>query len=98
MNHIEQAIALVEKEIKNTNASCVIYSDNGPDESTLGGTRDGFLSVVNVLLKLVSEFDSTNKNEHWDDQIKNNMLTIPSLHEPYIIGTEIFKEHTRLVA
>ncbi len=97
MNRIDEAISLIEAEITKRGASCIIYSDTGPDESTMGGTRDGYLNVIRILLKLIADFDDRGHSELWDDQIKRNMLGLPSFNETWVVGTQVFRDHSALI-
>jgi len=97
MNRIKQAISLIESEIEKRKASCAIYTDTQPPESTIGGTRDGYLNLIRSLLQLVADSDASDRTVHWGDQIKSNMLMLPS-DDTFLVGAEVFREHSELIA
>ena len=97
MGRIEEALRLVELEIKKHTAVCVICNEGFPDESTLLGTRDGYLNMIRSLLILVAEFDKSRRDDCWDDRIKNNMLQLPRSDDTWLVGTGIVNDHAALL-
>ena len=93
--NLEKAIAVLEAEIGERKGSLAIHG-NHPDESTISGTREGFLELAKAMLCLVAEFDDAGKDAHWDDQIKHCLLSMPTW-DLALVGAEVFDSHSRFI-
>lgn len=96
------AIRLIEQEVAVKRARCVIADEGCPDESSLLGTRDGFLNLVLALLRFVAEADAggcqvAEESCAWDDRLKATMYQLPT-HSAWLVGASLFKSHTEFMA
>lgn len=58
MAELVEVIRLLEREVAVERACCVIADDGCPDESSLLGTRDGYLNLALALLRFVADVDA----------------------------------------
>jgi hypothetical protein len=98
---IEAAIDLIEREIAVKRACCVIFDEGCPDESSLMGTRDGYLNLALTLLKLVVDSDRGGCRDvapdcAWDDRIKDVMYQLPT-HSAWLVGAYLFQSHAEFM-
>jgi hypothetical protein len=103
MGTIDNILNLLNKEIKNNKALCVLPSDNGNrDETSLLGTRDGILKFAYSLISTINKMDLNdleyikNIDANWDDDIKKVFLHLPT-NDTLLIGMYIFKDHSLLL-
>jgi hypothetical protein len=104
MTRLHQAIRLIEQEVAVRRARCVI-ADEGPgtrDESSLLGTRDGYLNLALALLGFVADAEAggcrgEGQDYAWDDRVKGAMYQLPTL-SAWLVGAYLFRDHTELMA
>jgi hypothetical protein len=87
MSQLVEAIRLIQQQITVRRARCVIADDGCPDESSLLGTRDGYLNLALALLAFVADADEgkcwqtgdrwPSVGHHWDGRIKNALYQLP---------------------
>src|SRR5262245_43475711 len=99
---LPDAIQLIETQVAVKRARCVIVDDGGPIESSLFGTRDGYLNLALALLRFVADVDagncwSTEECCHWDDRIKDAMYQLPT-YIAWLVGSFLFKDHAGYLA
>jgi hypothetical protein len=75
MSALAEAIHLIEQDVLVKRARCVIADEGWPGESSLLGTRDGYLNLALALLRFVTEADAggcrdAEEGYAWDDRIK----------------------------
>ncbi|WP_309383037.1 hypothetical protein [Cerasicoccus frondis] len=87
---LQQALELLESSITDDSASCVIASEH-TDESTLLGTKDGYLNLISALLRQVV------RETEWSDELKKNMYQLPS-HDAWIVGCELHNTKDEMLA
>ncbi len=80
---LEDAIQAVARQVASPRARCLIVNEGAPDESSLMGTRDGYLNLALAILRFVADADAgrceTDGQGHvWDDRIKSVMYQSPS--------------------
>ena len=102
MSRLTEAIRLIDDEIVVKKARCVIADEGNPDESTLLGTRDGYLNLAIAVLRFVAAVDAggcrdINPAYAWDDRIKAAMYQLPT-HAACIVGTCLFQNHAEFLA
>jgi hypothetical protein len=102
MSRLQDAIRLIEQEVALKRARCVIADEGCPDESSLLGTRDGYLNLVLALLRFVADADTGNcqvaeEGCAWDDRLKTALYQLPT-HSAWLVGAYLFKSHTEFMA
>jgi hypothetical protein len=108
MSGLAEAIRLVEREVAVRNARCVIADEGCPDESSLLGTRDGYLNLALALLEFVAEVDAGGCREveedrawevgcAWDDRIKAALYRLPT-GSGWLVGAYLFRDHAEFMA
>jgi hypothetical protein len=108
MNTLPEIIKAVREIVEKPNARCVILSSDGVFESSLMGTRDGYLNLALALLQIVAagdgqsteptEIDRLNdENAYWSDDLKNALNQLPGSHA-YIVGSYLFDDHQSFLA
>jgi hypothetical protein len=102
MSALAEAIRLIEQEIVVKRARCVIADEGWPGESSLLGTRDGYLNLALALLRYVAEADAGGcrdaKGEYaWDDRIKTALYQLPT-NSAWLVGTFLFRNHAEFMA
>lgn len=100
MSELNDAIRLIEGQITSARARCVIADDGFPPESSLMGTRDGYLRLAKVLLQFVADADdgraTTDDGYAVDDRIKGVMHSLP-LMSAWIVSCSLFKSHDEFI-
>ena len=101
-SRLVDAIDLIEQETVVKGVRCVIADEGCPDESSLLGTRDGYLNLVLALLRFVSEADKgdchfADDGFPWDDRLKTALYQLPT-HSAWLVGASLFKNHTEFMA
>jgi hypothetical protein len=76
MSDLSEAIRLIEGQVVANRARCTIADDGCPDESSLFGTRDGYLNLALALLKFVVAAEEgrcfiADDDHVWEDGIKS---------------------------
>jgi hypothetical protein len=102
MSDIADAIHHIERQIALPKARCVIADEGFPDESSLMGTRDGYLNMVLALLRLVAAFDAGRRHNSdegfaWDDGIREAMYQLPT-NSAWLVGAYLFQSHEEYMA
>lgn len=90
----EQIIQFLEAQIDREKAACVIVAEASVDDSSLLGTRDGYLHLIVAFLRLIQGADSgtlepTELGGYWDDSFKDTMLQLPGF-DAWLVGTYLF--------
>jgi hypothetical protein len=101
-SRLVEAIRLLDQEVALKRARCVIADEGYPDESSLLGTRDGYLNLVLALLRFVAEADNggcqdTEEGCAWDDRLKATLYQLPT-HSAWLVGASLFKSHAEFMA
>jgi hypothetical protein len=96
MSGLTEAIRLIESQVAIRKARCVIADEGFPDESSLLGTRDGYLNMVLALLTFVAESDAAGSD--WDEGIKDTLYQLPTRNGTFIVGAYLFKSHGDFMA
>jgi hypothetical protein len=101
MDGVAEAIRLVERQVAVHGARCVIVDDGCPDESSLMGTRDGYLNLALALLRFIADADADGCREEgepypWDDRVKDALYQIPTL-SAWIVGAYLFPSHAEFM-
>lgn len=99
---IAEAIQLIEQQVAVKRARCVIVHEGDPDESSLLGTRDGYLNVALALLRFVADMDTggcwvTEEGYFWDDRIKAALHQLPT-HGAWLVGAYLLRDHAEFMA
>ena len=108
MNSLLEITKAVREIAEKPNARCVILSSDGVFESSLMGTRDGYLNLALALLQIVAagdgqsteptEIDRLNdEHAYWSDNLKNALNQLPGSHA-YIVGSYLFDDHQSFLA
>src|SRR3954470_13011753 len=97
MSELETAISLIERQVMVRRARCVIADEGFPDESSLLGTRDGYLNMALALLKFIADADAgvcrkTEQGYSWDDRVKAALYQLPT-QSAWLVGAYLFKDH-----
>ena len=103
MHPLPEIIKAVREIVDKPNARCVILSSDGAFESSLVGTRDGYLNLALALLQLVAAGDSqstesteidrlNDEHAYWSDNLKKTFNQLPGSHA-YIVGSYLFDDH-----
>lgn len=110
---IEALVLSLDQEIRFPSARVALVSDKGArDESSIVGTRDGYLCLARSLLQFVLAADegladqtargvhmeALNGNQDvWSDVIAQRFYVLPSFHETAIVGTYLCKDHKAVI-
>ena len=102
MPNLAEAIRLIEQQVAVKDARCAIADEGFPPESSLLGTRDGYLNFVLALLKFVAEVDAGNcriqeEGHAWDDCVKKTLYQLPT-SSAWLVGTYLYKDHATFMA
>ena len=108
MNTLPEIIKAAREIVEKPNARCVILSSDGIFESSLMGTKDGYLNLAIALLQIVAAGDGQStetteldrlKEEHayWSDNLKKALNQLPGSHA-YIVGCYLFDDHQSFLA
>lgn len=97
VSSLEEAIHAVARQIGSPRACCVIAHEGTPDESTLMGTRDGYLNLALALLRFVADADVGRCEVGecgyiWDDRIKAALYQLPN-GAAWLVGSCLFGSH-----
>jgi hypothetical protein len=104
-SQIDSVITVLESEVAVPAACCAIVDEGFPPESSLFGTRDGYLNLAICILRFVSKSDSNDASvsgvdaecKAFDDDIKSVMYSLP-IRSAWIVGTHLFDCHTNFVS
>jgi len=109
MNTLPEIITSLQRIVEKPKSRCAILGSDGVlDESSLMGTRDGYLHLAITLLQLVAACDGQpteltdierleEERAYWGDSIKNAIHNLPGTHL-YIIGCFLFDSHQAFLA
>jgi hypothetical protein len=102
MSRLLEAIGLIEQQVAVKRARCVIADEGCPDESSLLGTRDGYLNLALAVLRFVAEADAGGCRDVeagcvWDDRIKEAMYQLPT-HSAWLVGAYLLRNHAEFMA
>jgi hypothetical protein len=102
VSRLVEAIRLIEQEVAVKRARCVIVDEGCPDESSLLGTRDGYLNLALSLLRFVAEADAGGCRDvdagcAWDDRIKAALYHLPT-HSAWLVGAYLLRNHVEFMA
>ena len=94
---LEGAIDAVARQVESPQARCVIVDEGFPDESTLMGTRDGYLNLALAMLRFVADADAgrcevAEGGFPWDDRIKAALYQLPT-RSAWLVGAYLFADH-----
>ena len=99
--HLKQVLDLVAGLVQRPDACCAIVDDTGPDESSILGTRDGYLNLAYRLLEFVYRSDSgeirAEEGVTWDDEIKSALYQLPVMDAVWIVGCYLYPDHASLM-
>lgn len=101
MSAINDAIELIEREVAVKQTCCVIVDEGFPDESSLLGTRDGYLNLILALLRFVADADKGGCRDvaadcAWDDRLKGAMYQLPT-QSAWLVGAYLFQSHAEFM-
>ena len=98
---LEGTIREIEALVESPHARCVIVDEGFSDESTLMGTRDGYLNLALCLLRFVADVEAnrcdTEEGHPWDDRIKAALYQRP-IRNAWIVGAHLFGSHAEYMA
>lgn len=102
---LDAAIELLALEVVASAAKCVIVDEGFPSESSLFGTRDGYINLAISLLRFVSKADVDDPSvsgidagcKAFGDDIKRVMYQLPT-DSAWIVGLHMFDSHRALVS
>jgi hypothetical protein len=102
MLNLAEAIRLIEEQVIVERARCAIADNGFPGESSLLGTRDGYLNLVLALLRFVADVDAGDSSIPeggfaWDDRVKAALYQLPT-HSAWLVGAYLFKDHVEFMA
>ena len=101
MSVLIEAIRLIERQARTPQARCVIADEGAPDESSLLGTRDGYLNLALALLRFVADADAercaTGEGHAWDDRVKSALYQLPT-SGTWLVGAYLFDNHDEFMA
>lgn len=97
MTELAKVIQFLEQQIAVKSARCVIADDGCANESSLLGTRDGYLKLAVAILELVQQADTGQGEEQgenfvWDDRVKQVMYHLPT-PSAFLVGAYLFDTH-----
>jgi hypothetical protein len=109
---LEQVTTLLTGEIELPDSRIAIVSDRGfSAESSMLGTRDGFLHMALEIISFVARSDkawqdgTVNNEEHdefedlsfWADTVRRALYEFPSIAECTVVGAYLVKDHEALL-
>jgi hypothetical protein len=102
MSKVAEAIGLIDQEVAVKRARCAIADEGCPEESSLLGTRDGYLNLALALLRFVADADAgecwvAGEGHAWDDRVKAALYQLPT-HSAWLVGAHLFKGHAEFLA
>jgi len=102
MTRLQEAIRMIQQEVAVRQARCVIADEGLPDESSLLGTRDGYLNLALAILGFVADADAggcrgEGQDYAWDDRVKGTMYQLPTL-SAWLVGAYVFRDHKEFMA
>jgi hypothetical protein len=108
MNTLPEIIQALQKLIQKPRACCAILSSDCLDESSLMGTKQGYLNLALALLQIVNTSEGQSdppleterlsaKNALWSDNLKKSLHQLPGNH-PFIVGCYLFDNHRSFLA
>jgi hypothetical protein len=108
MNTLPEILKALRETIEKPKARCAILSSDGLFESSLMGTKDGYLNLAIALLQMVAACDRLStepveidrlEDEHayWSDNLKKALNQLPGSHA-YIVGCYLFDDHQSFLA
>lgn len=102
MSRLQDAIRIIEHKVAFKGARCAIADEGCPDESSLLGTRDGYLNLALALLQFVADAEAgyshvEEEGHAWDDRLKSVLYQLPT-HSAWLVGAHLFKSHTEFMA
>lgn len=100
MSDLFEAIRLIERQARTPQARCVIADEGAPDESSLLGTRDGYLNLALMLLRFVADADAgrcaAGEGYAWDDRVKSALYQLPT-SGAWLVGAYLFDNHDEFI-
>jgi hypothetical protein len=100
MAALAEAIRVIEQEIVVKRARCAIADEGWPGESSLLGTRDGYLNLALALLRFVADVGGHGDAQRecaWDDRIKTALYHLPT-NSAWLVGACLFRNHAEFMA
>ena len=108
MNRLPDIIKGLQDIVRKPSACCAVLSSDCLDESSLMGTRDGYLNVAIALLQIVEACEAQvsqqllvdrleEKHASWSDNLKKAFHQLPGNH-PFIVGCYLFDDHKSFLA
>ena len=102
---IDSVISVLESEVAVPAARCAIVDEGFPPESSLFGTRDGYINLAICILRFVSRSDSNDASvsgveadcKAFDNDIKRVMYDLPT-NSASIVGTHMFNCHSTFMS
>ena len=98
--NIKRAMELISDSIRHPEACCALVDEGYPDETSIMGTRDGYLNLAYRLLEFVHEAESGNteieEGVPWHDGIKQALFQLPDC-STWIVGCYLHPDHTSLL-
>jgi hypothetical protein len=103
MSELDEIAERLNKHIRNDRSCCVMPSDGGHvGESSLMGTRDGYLRLIVSLLTFVADTDAgraeidEETGACWDDRFKQAILQLPN-NDGWLVGAYLFESETEMM-
>jgi hypothetical protein len=109
MDTLPEILEALQEMVQKPKACCAILSTGGFfDESSLMGTKDGYLNLAIALLQMVAacekqtaeptEIDRLeDQRAYWSDALKQVHHQLPGNHT-YIVGCYLFDDHQAFLA
>ena len=101
MSDLTEAIRLIEGQVRTHRARCVIADEGHSDESSLLGTRDGYLNLAVTLLRFVADAEAgrceTGEGHAWDDRVKATLYQLPR-SGTWLVRAYLFGDHQEFLA
>lgn len=103
MRELAEAIRLLDQQVAIKQARCVIADEGWPGESSLLGTRDGYLNLALALLRFVADSDMgcfwiADQSHAWDDGVKAALYQLPTQSAAWLVGMYLFRSHAEFMA
>lgn len=103
MNTLPEIVKALQEMVQKPKARCAILSSDGLFESSLMGTKDGYLNLAIALLQMVAVCDGQStepieidrledERACWSDALKKALNQLPGSHA-YIVGCYLFDDH-----
>lgn len=103
MTELQEIADRLSEHVRNHRSRCSMPSDGGcVGESSIMGTRDGYLRLIVSLLSFIVDADAgrleiaEETGAYWDDRFKDAMLQLPNT-DAWLVGAYLFKSESQML-